>query len=249
MDGARLERSGNRASEAKPLPRTNADEYTTDRDRPDKRKGQARHKGLAIKAHALGGVGSPRSRRWGNANAGSKRRARWGNDQAGTNTGMILARSPIGRGATTFSRWEAQSPAPEENGTTHPPRNPTQTRVLLSHFATTSLTTSHCVGRVARGLAAKGGFPPDSSTAIKCPFAANPVVASASTLPIANRCCQQPRVSGFWGISTSRQAVAKRALCVVPTTLRLLTKLIAIVRSLSRTPRRRPYFASAGSKH
>ena len=57
LDGARLERSGNRASEAKPLPRTNADEHTTDRDRPDKRKGQARHKELAIKAHALGGAG------------------------------------------------------------------------------------------------------------------------------------------------------------------------------------------------
>ena len=32
LDGARLERSGNRASEAKPLPRTNADEHTLDRD-------------------------------------------------------------------------------------------------------------------------------------------------------------------------------------------------------------------------
>ena len=137
---------------------------------------------LGRASHSLLGADRGRIEPLGNANADPKRRARWGNDQAGTNTGMILARSPIGRGATTFSRWEARSPAPEENGTTHSPRNPTPSRGLLTHSATASSTTSHCVGRVARGLAAKGDSSPVSPTIIMCPFAANPVVASASTL-------------------------------------------------------------------
>ena len=83
---------------------------------------------LGLFSHKPLGAGLVVVKPLGNANADPKRRARWGNDQAGTNTGMILARSPIGRGATTFSRWEARSPAPEENGTTHSPRNPTPSR-------------------------------------------------------------------------------------------------------------------------
>ena len=76
---------------------------------------------------------------------------------------------------------------PEENGTTHSPRNPTPSLGLLTHSATASSTASHCVRRVARGLAAKGESPTVSSTIIWGLFAANPVVASASTLRVANR--------------------------------------------------------------
>ena len=90
---------------------------------------------------------------------------------------------PKAAGLGSFSRalGNRENP-PEENGTPHPPRNPTQTRGLLTHSATASSTTSHCVGRVARGLASKGDSPPDPPTVIHCPFAANPVVASASTI-------------------------------------------------------------------
>ena len=41
--------------------------------------------------------------------------------------------------------------------------------------------------RGARGLASKGDSSPVSPTIIRCPFAANPVVASAPTLRVANR--------------------------------------------------------------
>ena len=120
---------------------------------------------LGLISHKPLGAGLVVVKPLGNANADPKRRARWraeqsegtpialqspvglargaSNDQAGTNTGMILARSPIGRGATTFSRWEARSPAPEGNGTTHSPRNPTPTRGTTRHpFYPPPMTTA-----------------------------------------------------------------------------------------------------------
>ena len=64
-------------------------------------------------------------------------------------------------------------------------------------------TAIHWEGpQTRRGLASKGGFPPDSPTAIRCPFAANPVVASASTLRVANRVTNtalSPALLG-WGL-------------------------------------------------
>ena len=61
-------------------------------------------------------------------------------------------------------------------------------------------TAIHWEGRVARGLASKGDSPPDSPTAIRCPFAANPVVASAPTLRLQTELptprCLRPSLRG-----------------------------------------------------
>ena len=124
----------------------------------------------------------------------------------GRTRGLSSHEAPKGaarRGWCLFlCRWGTRTPDPDEKETTQPPRNPTPSRGLLTHSATASSTTSHCVGRVARGSASKGGSPPDSPTAIRCPFAANPVVASAPTLRVANRVINtalSPALSG-WGL-------------------------------------------------
>ena len=65
------------------------------------------------------------------------RRARWGNDQVGTNTGMLLARSPIGRGAaglrSFFSVVVFRETKVGQSQRGKAPPNPTEKKLLTHH--------------------------------------------------------------------------------------------------------------------
>ena len=65
------------------------------------------------------------------------RRARWGNDQVGTNTGMLLARSPIGRGAaglrSFFSVVVFRETKVGQSQRGKAPPDPTEKKLLTHH--------------------------------------------------------------------------------------------------------------------
>ena len=113
---------------------------------------------------------------------------------------------PIGRGAAGAEflalSLESAKPRPRREWDNPLASQPDSLARLAYALRNRSSTAIHWEGRVARGLASKGGSPPDSPTAIRCSFAANPVVASAPTLRVANRVINtalSPALSG-WGL-------------------------------------------------
>ena len=130
------------------------------------------------------------------------RRAFWGNDQVGTNTGTFIARSPKRRGAAglvsfslSLGNANARPRRERDNPTASQPDSLARLAYALRNrfFNRYSLLRARgeyppIAKQLPEGAATRGGVgvervsPPDSPTIIMCPFAANPVVASAPTL-------------------------------------------------------------------
>ena len=111
-----------------------------------------------------------------------------------------------GLGLFSLSLGNRENP-PEENGTNRPPRNPTQTRGLLSHFATASSTASHCVGRVAAGVGGERGLFTRFSNRHQVSVRRQPRGSFGSYAPRCKQSYQHRAVSGpLWvGPPTARR--------------------------------------------